>query len=708
MARNIVEDANIDGFEDRSRSALMLRGAGVGVLCTALGLVGLSLTSPLPDHLPTGSDVRVLSGDAEASETPAPSEAETSEAAETEAADVQPTPSADDTQPTSSEVASDKPADEAQSPQTAETTDTAETVEATSETVEAEEVTEQASSSTASDEPTEPVEASTSDETAVAESAEISEPATTSETEPDQDSTTGAQTENPAPELADAAETATASEAQPTADTEDSAEASTETVAAEENQPTIEAADASSSETSENATTEEATSTEASTEGADEPSETDVAASQDDAQPELALAQDVETESAPASDDTQASTQSGVTERRARRRRIGHSDDDPIFKLVPDDEGAETQTADVGTTEDNAVESDAPQVDVTDADAAESSAEEDSASNESVAEDDAANESAAEEETTAENTPADSTAEVDASTDAASTDVASEEDASQESASQDESLGEGTEIAALTPSGVKAPQEEAPLPVIALDGAALDVNGRSYDAPADAPLLAVILEDAASGEISEEMLPLLTMPLTFAIRPDQEGSRAFAAAARAANHEVLSELPIEPLSGSQSAGDLRIDMTPDEIRAQTIRYMAELDMAVGATAPESTHSSSDLALMDTVLNTIHQHGFAYVDFRSGLGGVARRIASETGVPYVHSNRFVPAGTSGDQIYQMLESAAFRARREGTAVLVISGEPTALQALLRWGLERDRRPVWFAPISAVIERRAAKN
>ncbi len=291
------------------------------------------------------------------------------------------------------------------------------------------------------------------------------------------------------------------------------------------------------------------------------------------------------------------------------------------------------------------------------------------------------------------------------------TDVATDQDAGPEVATgpdevsgSDETAG-SDEVAAVSPDDPAGDAVELPAGEISLSGPALEVNARPFEAPAGAPLLAVVLTDAGNGTIEPDTLPLLTMPLTLAIDPAGANGATLATAARTAKHEVLVQLPFARSAEETGAGVLHAGMSVDEIQDLTVRNLAALPEALGATPRKGAQMLGERDAMQAVIAPLKQHGFAYVDQLAGSGSVAGELAVADGVFYAETNRVVPAASNGDQIFSSLENAAFQARQKGTAIVEITTGPDALTALLRWGLEKDRRPVWFAPVSAVLKRRA---
>lgn len=258
------------------------------------------------------------------------------------------------------------------------------------------------------------------------------------------------------------------------------------------------------------------------------------------------------------------------------------------------------------------------------------------------------------------------------------------------------------DLAVLAPQGTVQAQPSPPVPKIVLSGPARDVNARAFDAPGGAPLISVVLMDAGNGSIPEDALALMTMPLTVSVRPNGD-ARRLAELARAFGHEVLVELPMASGAGVQ-AGLMTEVQSDQTLVAQTIRYMADLDVAVGITGPDGAPLMRDQARMTAILNALVEHGFLWLDPRLGTGSRTEYAARETGVVWSAGDRLINTPATEEQIYQNLESAAFQARRNGTVIVFLPTSPDALKALVRWGLERGGQEVWFAPVSAAVARR----
>lgn len=263
------------------------------------------------------------------------------------------------------------------------------------------------------------------------------------------------------------------------------------------------------------------------------------------------------------------------------------------------------------------------------------------------------------------------------------------------------------QVAAVTPTEPLQPADPVPeVPELNLSGPAIEVNARAFDAPPNAPLLAIVLEDAGNGALETDALTLMTMPLTLAIRPEGAESTALAEAARSAKHEILVQLPFARSDAEQSAEYLHLDMSDPDRNNLTHRNLAQLPGAIGVVPPDGATLLNDAQAMRSVIEPLEKHGFAFIDVTAGSGSKVEALARAAGLSYSETSRYVPEGATDQQVFTSLESAAFQARQRGTAIVQINASRAALTAILRWGLEQDRRPVWFAPVSAVLKRQAA--
>jgi polysaccharide deacetylase 2 family uncharacterized protein YibQ len=100
-----------------------------------------------------------------------------------------------------------------------------------------------------------------------------------------------------------------------------------------------------------------------------------------------------------------------------------------------------------------------------------------------------------------------------------------------------------------------------------------------------------------------------------------------------------------------------------------------------------------------VVAAISATGHGLVTFPRGLN-MAQQMADRAGVPARPVFRMLEAGDT-DAALRTLDQAAFRARQEGTVILVGEAEPATVEAIRRWAEANRAGDVLFAPISAAL-------
>lgn len=280
-----------------------------------------------------------------------------------------------------------------------------------------------------------------------------------------------------------------------------------------------------------------------------------------------------------------------------------------------------------------------------------------------------------------------------------------------------EDQGAGVTIAFVSPPGETAPGAQgADAPDLPTENAANMAagdpsqprwvrNATSFAVEPGVPLLAIIVDNAASGGIPADALANIGVPVTFGVIPDGSGaSLAFADAAIAARHEVLIQIPMEPKGPADPGPEaIYVRMTDAEIAAQTRRLATRLEAAVGAMNQMGSRATEDRRVMDAVMAEIARAGLAFVDSRTTLRTVAGPAAEAAEVPYLRNTRFVAAESTPQLVIDAIERAARDAQRDGVAIVIGPPSEAMLQGILRWSIEQNGRVARLAPVSAVIRR-----
>ncbi|WP_083097608.1 divergent polysaccharide deacetylase family protein [Pseudophaeobacter leonis] len=223
----------------------------------------------------------------------------------------------------------------------------------------------------------------------------------------------------------------------------------------------------------------------------------------------------------------------------------------------------------------------------------------------------------------------------------------------------------------------------------ASDLAPFEANAQAFVAFDDRPLMSIVLIDDAAA-IGAEALAEFPYPLTFAIDPDDPKATEKMQARRDAGFEVLI------------LADLPREAAPQDAETSLAVWMERLPQAVGFLEGVETGFQGNRPLADQMVTAMKASGYGMVTQNSGLNTV-QKLALRDGMPSgVVFRDFDGAGQNPRAIRRFLDQAAFRARQEGSVIMLGRLRPETISALLLWGLQDRASQVGLAPVSAGLK------
>jgi polysaccharide deacetylase 2 family uncharacterized protein YibQ len=257
--------------------------------------------------------------------------------------------------------------------------------------------------------------------------------------------------------------------------------------------------------------------------------------------------------------------------------------------------------------------------------------------------------------------------------------------------------------AALPPApiaGLTAPGPGGLLPIIAQDGRA---SWKAYARPFvddGRPKIALVIGGLGlNPEQSQQAIAKLPPEVTLAFSPYADDLQGQIDKARAAGHEVILQLPMEPLDyPNTDPGPLTLmaNAPPEEIVHRTEGLMAR---AVGYFAVSNLQGGRFLMqdkALGAVAQTLRQRGVAFIDDgqASGAGGPHRASMSPP----------IDADLNGAAIDNALLLLEANALRTGGAVGSGSGYPLTVAQVAKWATAVRDRGYALAPASALMTAR----
>lgn len=207
-----------------------------------------------------------------------------------------------------------------------------------------------------------------------------------------------------------------------------------------------------------------------------------------------------------------------------------------------------------------------------------------------------------------------------------------------------------------------------------------------------------------NDERSQRVLAL-PGPLTLSFLTHVADLPRWAQRARAAGHEILAHLPMEPLDAGKNPGPgaLRVDMTAPEVRAQVAASLEGWTGFVGASNHMGSRFCQDRPRMNAVMAELKARGLMWLDSRTTAATQGPAAAAAAGVPCVSRDVFLDNIDTIEGVRAQLTELEAVCRDNGRGVAI--GHPLAstIRALSEWLPTLERRGLRLAPISAFIAR-----
>jgi uncharacterized protein len=260
------------------------------------------------------------------------------------------------------------------------------------------------------------------------------------------------------------------------------------------------------------------------------------------------------------------------------------------------------------------------------------------------------------------------------------------------------------------PVAVQLPEEVPPVVLPLLGGAPAmplwRLNAPPAPAAAGRGAIAIVIDDMGINRRRAERAIALPGPLTFAFLPYAENAAGMAAAARAAGHEILAHLPMEPMDHGKHPGPHALLSSVDEaeVMRQLTWNLDRLSGFVGVNNHMGSRFTADPKRMEWVLRELKARGLLWLDSMTTGESVAWRVADRMGVPAAVRDVFLDNEISADGVHQQLAAVEALAARQGYAVAIGHPHDLTLDALARWlPAARDKGFV-FVPVSTIAARR----
>ena len=220
----------------------------------------------------------------------------------------------------------------------------------------------------------------------------------------------------------------------------------------------------------------------------------------------------------------------------------------------------------------------------------------------------------------------------------------------------------------------------------------------------DMPMIGIVIDDLGLDHPRTARAIRLPAPVTLAFLSYGNRLEEETRLARAAGHELLVHVPMEPQGDGIDPGPnvLRAADSVTEIRARLDWALSRFVGFVGINNHMGSKFTADAAAMDVVAAELKALGLLFLDSRTSAGTRAYDRARAAGVPAAARGVFLDRVLSTEAVARSLAELEIQARKHGQAIAIGHPHDVTLDALEAWLPTLAAKGLQLAPVSALVE------
>ena len=250
---------------------------------------------------------------------------------------------------------------------------------------------------------------------------------------------------------------------------------------------------------------------------------------------------------------------------------------------------------------------------------------------------------------------------------------------------------------------------KGPLPVVGRDGReAWQVYARPFDPLDKRPRISVVFYGlGTSGAATRTAIQGMPGAITLAFSPYADALGNWIADARAAGHEVLLMVPMEPRNypdydpGPQA---LLTSLSEPENTERLEWILGRGVGYVGVTDFMGSRFTNSTPHMRALFRHLKKRGLMFLESSITARAISGGLAAAGKVPYASNALYIDSQASRSAIDGQLAEAERLAKQLGAVVVMGFPYPVTLERIANWAATVEKRGFALAPVSAIAKRR----
>lgn len=263
-------------------------------------------------------------------------------------------------------------------------------------------------------------------------------------------------------------------------------------------------------------------------------------------------------------------------------------------------------------------------------------------------------------------------------------------------------------IAGLTEAG-----PNGVLPIVAANGRTpSQAYARPFTPQQGRPMLAVVVGGLGfNARATTQAIDELPPEITLSFVPYADNLQSWIDRARAAGHEVLLELPMEPFDpdADDTGPQTLLASASSQQNITRLEYLlSQASGYFGVTNYQGARFATSAQASQPVVQQLRRRGLAFISTGIGQRTALNVEAARAGMPTAAADRILDVRREADAIDDQLLNLEALALQNQSAIGAGFAYPVTIEQVGRWARDVESRGYQLAPASAVLTARAARR
>lgn len=224
------------------------------------------------------------------------------------------------------------------------------------------------------------------------------------------------------------------------------------------------------------------------------------------------------------------------------------------------------------------------------------------------------------------------------------------------------------------------------------------------------PKIAILLGGMGlNASLTQKAIDELPGDISFGFAPYGENLQPQVNQARAQGHEVMLQVPMEPIgfpANNPGPMTLMADATPEENIESLHWHMSRFTGYSGVTNYMGARLLASTAALQPILADVAKRGLVYLEDATVNVTMAPAVGEKTRLPVRRANVVIDIDPSPEAIAKALAQLEAEATANGTAIGTGSVLPATVEAVSQWARSLQDKGILLIPVSVAYKGRAS--